>query len=203
MKIYANGCSFVMGQELVDNDPLNMNNKKTAWPSQIGAYNDAWSASSNHAIANRTMNHCRNNSVDIVIIGWSSPSRVLTFTQNERNDRLGQHTIKPTTATDVWEKYFASDTMHEEWSQNVIESLYYWLEANKIMPIFFQSFIRDYKCNVPMLWEGDSWQSVYAREHDLDIDYTKHPNQSSHNWLADYLKQYIDYWYDIHKSKTS
>ena len=73
MKIYANGCSFVMGQELVDNDPLNMNNKKTAWPPQINAHNDAWSASSNSAIANRTMNYCRNNSVDIVIIGWSPP----------------------------------------------------------------------------------------------------------------------------------
>ena len=51
-----------------------MNNKKTAWP-QINAYNDAWSASSNSAIANRTMNYCRNNSVDIVIIGWSSLSK--------------------------------------------------------------------------------------------------------------------------------
>ena len=39
MNLYANGCSFVMGQELVDNDPLNMDNKRTAWPAQIGAYN--------------------------------------------------------------------------------------------------------------------------------------------------------------------
>ena len=29
------------------------------------------------AIANRTMNYCRNNSVDIVIIGWSSPQGYL------------------------------------------------------------------------------------------------------------------------------
>ena len=39
--------------------------------------------------------------------------------------------------------------MHEEWSQNVIDPLYYWLEANKIIQIFFLFFIRDYKCNVP------------------------------------------------------
>ena len=53
MKIYANGCSFVMGQELVDNDPLNIDNTKTAFPALIEAHNDAWSGSSNQAIANR------------------------------------------------------------------------------------------------------------------------------------------------------
>ena len=55
----------------------------------------------------------------------------------------------------------------------------------------------------PMLWEGDSWQSVYAREHDSEIDYTKHPNFRHTIGLLTTPKQYIDYWYDILKSKTS
>ena len=68
MKIYANGCSFVMGQELVDNDPLNIDNTKTAFPALIEAHNDAWSGSSNQAIANRTVEYCNRVKPDIAII---------------------------------------------------------------------------------------------------------------------------------------
>ena len=50
--IYAGGCSMVMGlQELVDNDPLNMENKTTA-SAKLQAYNDGWSGSSNGCIIN-------------------------------------------------------------------------------------------------------------------------------------------------------
>ena len=80
MKIYANGCSFVMGQELVDNDPLNIDNTKTAFPALIEAHNDAWSGSSNQAIANRTVEYCNRVKPDIAIIGWSAYSRTVSYT---------------------------------------------------------------------------------------------------------------------------
>lgn len=200
MNLYANGCSFVMGQELVDNDPLNMDNKRTAWPAQIGAYNDAWSGSGNHAIANRTMDYCRNNKVDIAIIGWSHYGRILTFGNNERNDRLGQFTIKPNTAPEIWEEHYHNFDMLLKNTQNVIESLYYWLKAHDIIPIFFNSWVTDYPCNVPMLWDGESWMLKYNAELGLPFKEGRHPDQKQHDWIANYLKEYID---DIVKSKTS
>jgi len=192
MNIYANGCSFVMGQELVDSDPLNMDNKRTAWPVLIGAYNDAWSGSSNHAIANRTLNYCRENPVDVAIIGWSHHSRVLTLGQNYRNDRLGQHVAKPgSTKTEEWYKrHYHNEDMLIEWNQNVIESTYYWLESHDIKPIFFNS-LNKFVTDVPMLWECDSWRSVYHSKHNLKINYEKHPDQKSHDWLANYLQELL------------
>ena len=45
--------------------------------------------------------------------------------------------------------------------------------------------------DVPMLWEYDSWQNVYHSKHDLKINYEKHPDQKSHDWLANYLQELL------------
>ena len=195
--IYANGCSFVMGQELVDNHSLNMENKRSAFPAKLGAYNDAWSGSSNHAIMNRTLDYCKNNKVEIAIIGWTAYSRVLTLGDNPRNDRLGQFTAKPTTKdAPMHEKYYHNDEMLKQWSRNVIECTYYWLKSNNIIPIFFNSMDK-FKTDVPMLWDGLSWRNVYHDQFNLEVNFERHPDQKMHDWMADYLKN------EITKSKTS
>ena len=88
--IYAGGCSMVLGQELVDNNPLNMQNKETAFPAQLEAHNDAWSGSSNGCIINRLYDYVSKNNITTATIGWTI-KRINAFeVGQERLDRLGQ-----------------------------------------------------------------------------------------------------------------
>ena len=190
MKIYANGCSCVWGQELIDNNMDNIENTKLSFPARLGAYNDAYPASSNSAISNRTLNYCRNNSVDIAIIGWTEYTRNVFFSQYSlRKDRLNQSTFHHR-ERDIFEKYFCNEKMLIMQSRNIIESTYAWLKTKNIRPIFFNSFCY-IKTDVPMLWEGETWLNQYAKEHHLPIPKVRHPNQQEHNWLADYILKIV------------
>lgn len=195
MKIYANGCSFVLGQELVDNDPLNMDNMLTAFPAQLGAYNDAWSGSSNGAIANRTIEYCVREKPDIAIVGWSHYERILTFEGefNQRRDRLGQTTIKPKTHENIYLRYFMNDEMLRLDTKHRVEGTYYMLENMGVTPIFFFSFDNVVEVDVPTLWNNKSWNRIYEETFNLNFHDRKqqHPEQKQHDWLAEYLKEYI------------
>lgn len=194
MKIYANGCSFVLGQELVDNNPLNMNNMKTAFPAQLGAYNDAWSGSSNAAIANRTIDYCRKERPDVAIIGWTHYERINCFEyNNERRDRLGQATIKPSTHEKMYLDYFMNEEMLEMETRHRVEGTYHILENMDIKPVFFFSFNDVVEVDVPTLWDNTSWNDAY----EFNTGWGKadrvqqHPDQTQHDWLADYIKENI------------
>jgi len=190
--IYAGGCSMVMGQELVDNDPLNMENKATAFPAKFDAYNDAWSGSSNGCIINRLYDYAENNKVSIAIIGWTHWERINAFEEGQhRLDRLGQWSIKVGVSkerNDIYSKYFLNEDMLKLKYKMQIESTYHWLVANRITPIFFQSL--DYiDVNVPMLF-GDSWRTQYKKEtQDNNLSEHGHPTQESHDWLAKKIQE--------------
>tara|TARA_R100000027_G_scaffold67127_2_gene64725 strand:- start:2473 stop:3075 length:603 start_codon:yes stop_codon:yes gene_type:complete len=190
--IYAGGCSMVMGQELVDNDPLNMENKTTAFPAKLQAYNDGWSGSSNGCIINRLYDYVNNNSVDTVIIGWTHWERINAFETGERRlDRLGQWSIKVGVnkqRNDVYAKYFLNESMLKLKYKMQIESTYHWLVANNITPIFFQSL--DYvDVKVPMLF-NNSWRTQYKQEtQDTNLCLHGHPTQQSHDWLAKKIEE--------------
>lgn len=195
MKIYANGCSFVMGQELVDNDPLNIDNTKTAFPALIEAHNDAWSGSSNQAIANRTVEYCNRVKPDIAIIGWSAYSRINAFQHfHERKDRLGQTTIKPSTHPKEFEAFFNNEEMLYMQSKNLIEGTYMLLANIRVKPVFFFSFNDVVKVSVPTLWNNKCWNDAYYEDTDKSAKDRKqqHPDQDQHNWLAEYLKEYLE-----------
>ena len=192
--IYATGCSMVMGQELVDNDPLNMENTRTAFPAQLGAYNDGWSGSSNQGIINRMYDYVTNNSVNTVIIGWTHWERINAFeVGQERLDRLGQWTIKVGSSKErdaIYAKYFLNEEMLIQTYKMQIESTYYWLVANNIRPIFFQA-LDHIKVNVPMLFDTD-WRDEYKKETgDEELAPFKHPTQRGHDWMAKKIKEVL------------
>ena len=189
--IYAGGCSMVLGQELVDNDPLNMKNKETAFPAQLNAHNDAWSGSSNGCIINRLFDYVSNNvsknEFATAIIGWTHWERINAFEDGQsRLDRLGQWSIKAGSnkeRNDIYMKYFLNEDMLKLKYKMQIESTYHWLVANNITPIFFQRL--DYiDFNVPMLFYN-GWRSQYEEEtQDTNLCPYGHPTQKSHDWLA-------------------
>ena len=192
--IYATGCSMVMGQELVDNDPLNMENTRTAFPAQLGAYNDGWSGSSNQGIINRMYDYVTNNSVNTVIIGWTHWERINAFeVGQERLDRLGQWTIKVGGSKErdaIYAKYFLNEEMLIQTYKMQIESTYHWLVANNIRPIFFQALQYE-NVNVPMLFNND-WRHVYKKETgDEELAPFKHPTQRGHDWMAKKIKEVL------------
>lgn len=190
--IYAGGCSMVLGQELVDNNPLNMQNKETAFPAQLEAHNDAWSGSSNGCIINRLYDYVSKNNITTAIIGWTHWERINAFeVGQERLDRLGQWSIKVGASKErdlFYAKYFLNEEMLKLKYKMQIESTYHWLVANGIHPIFFQSL--DYiDVNVPMLF-NKGWRSQYEEEtKDTNLCPYGHPTQQSHDWLADKIKE--------------
>ena len=192
--IYAAGCSMVMGQELVDNDPLNMDNTRTAFPAQLGAYNDGWSGSSNQGIINRMYDYVANNSVDTVIIGWTHWERINAFeVGQERLDRLGQWSIKVGGSKErdaIYAKYFLNEEMLIQTYKMQIESTYHWLVANNIKPVFFQAL--DYiEVDVPMLFDTD-WRDQYKKETgDEELAPFKHPTQRGHDWISKKINEYV------------
>lgn len=193
--IYAVGCSMVMGQELVDNDPLNMENKTTAFPAQLDAYNDGWSGSSNQGIINRMYDYVTNNNVDTVIIGWTHWERINAFEVGQhRLDRLGQWSIKVGKDKErnaIYAKYFLNEEMLKQTYKIQIESTYHWLVANNIQPVFFQAL--DYiDVDVPMLLETD-WRDAYKKATgDEELKPHTHPTQRGHDWLADRIKKHLN-----------
>lgn len=193
-KLYANGCSFVMGQELVDNNPLNLENKRTAFPALIGAYNDAWSGSSNQAIAHRTIEYCKREKPTHAIVGWTHPARVMTFLDDDvRKDRLGQSTIKPSTFPEVFTEYFLNEEGLNRISQYAIEGCYHQLVALGVKPIFFHSFVNYTNVDVPTIFDHlglkcSCWDYAYDGYKDRE---QQHPNQEQHDWMANYLMDYI------------
>ena len=192
--IYATGCSMVMGQELVDNDPLNMENTRTAFPAQLDAYNDGWSGSSNQGIINRMYNYVANNSVNTVIIGWTHWERINAFeVGQERLDRLGQWSIKVGGSKErdaIYAKYFLNEEMLIQTYKMQIESTYHWLVANNIQPIFFQA-LDHIKVDVPMLFDTD-WRDEYKKETgDEELAPFKHPTQRGHDWMAKKIKEVL------------
>lgn len=192
--IYAAGCSMVMGQELVDNDPLNMENTRTAFPAQLGAYNDGWSGSSNQGIINRMYDYVANNNVDTVIIGWTHWERINAFeVGQERLDRLGQWSIKVGGSKErdaIYAKYFLNEEMLIQTYKMQIESTYHWLVANNIKPIFFQALQYE-DVNVPMLFDKD-WRDQYKKETgDEELAPYKHPTQRGHDWLANKISEIL------------
>lgn len=191
--IYANGCSFVFGQELFDNDPLNNKNKDQAFPSLIGAVNDSWSGSSNQAIMNRTMDYCRYYPVDVAVIAWSHWERQNTFNSHPRLDRMDQYTIKAGTHPDVYGSYFLNETMMREQTKNIVESTWHWLKAHSIKPVFFFSVEHMADVNVELMLD-DHWTFAYSKEHNGDEGRMpgKHPNLDSHKWIAGKIMDYIN-----------
>lgn len=193
--IYAVGCSMVMGQELVDNNPLNMENSRTAFPAQLGAYNDGWSGSSNQCIINRMYDYVTHNNVDTVIIGWTHWERINAFeVGQERLDRLGQWCIKAGNDKEknkVYMKYFMNEEMLIQIYKMQIESTYHWLVANDITPIFFHAI--DYvDVNVPMIFNTD-WRDAYKKETgDEELCTYQHPTQRGHDWIASKIKKYLE-----------
>ena len=183
---------MVMGQELVDNDPLNMENKTTAFPALIDAHNDAWSGSSNGCIINRLYDYASNNKIDVAIIGWTHWERINAFEDGQhRLDRLGQWCIKVGASKEkdaVYTKYFLNENMLKLKYKMQIESTYHWLVANNITPIFFQSL--DYQeVDVPMLF-SKGWRQQYREQtQDNELSEFGHPTQKSHDWLAKVIKE--------------
>ena len=167
----------------------------TAFPAKIGAVNDAFPDSSNMAIFNRTIDYCKNNEVDIAIIGWSEYTRV-TFNKTDVHsyDRLGQFTFKPSGDPQKFFMYYETDLYLKQFTHNLIESLYYWLESNSIKPIFLNAFqMSPYKVQVPFLWDGNSWLKQFAIDNGLLAPKKiRHPNQDEHDWLAEELLSYIN-----------
>ena len=191
MKLYANGCSFVFGQELVDNDPINKDDMHTAFPAQLDAYNDAWSGSSNIAIANRTMDYVRTHKPDCAIIGWTTWTRSNASYESDRADRLNQSTYKP----DHHKFPYRTDDNYlqvlKQTSINIVESLYHWLEYNSVKPVFFFSF-EQFTVDVPTLWNGNNWNDAYYGASSWSKFRTQqHPEQAQHDWMANYLKEHI------------
>lgn len=193
--IYAVGCSMVMGQELVDNDPLNMENTRTAFPAQLGAYNDGWSGSSNQCIINRMYDYVTNNKqIDTVIIGWTHWERINAFeVGQERLDRLGQWCIKvgnDKEKNDMYMKYFMNEEILKQIYKMQVESTYHWLVAKGITPVFFQALHYE-EINIPMLFRTDWRQQYTAETGDEELKPFQHPTQQSHDWLASKIKKYL------------
>lgn len=195
MKLYANGCSFVQGLELVDNNALNIANMKTAFPALIGAHNDAWGGSSNQAIANRTLEYCNRIKPDIAIIGWSAYTRVNAFQRfHDRKDRLGQTTIKHSSHPIEFDSFFNNIEVLYMQSKNLIEGTYMILSSMRVRPVFFFSFNDVVKVDVPTLWNNKCWNDAYFESTNKSVKNRKHqhPDQEQHNWLAEYLKKYLE-----------
>ena len=195
MKLYASGCSFVWGQELVDNDPHNHDNSKTAFPALLGAFNDGWSGSSNQAIANRTLEYCRREKPDIAVVGWSHWERVnCTPLEHDRLDRLGQYTMKASTDEDVYVNYFLNEEVLMETTRNIVEGTYHSLVNMGVKPVMFFSFNSAYvDVNIPLLFP-ESWDESYHTATDISFKDRKqqHPDQKQHNWLADIITETYD-----------
>lgn len=193
-KLYACGCSYVMGQELVDNDPLNFDNMKTAFPALIGAYNDGWSGSSNQAIANRTIEYCKREKPTHAIVGWTHPARVMTYIHDDdRKDRLEQTTVKASTYPDMFELYFLNEDGLRRSSQYVIEGCYHQLVAMGVKPLFFHSFVNYSQVDVPTIFDHlglkyNCWDYAYDGGKSRK---QQHPYQEQHDWMANYLMDYI------------
>ena len=194
--IYAVGCSMVMGQELVDNDPLNMQNKNTAFPAQLDAYNDGWSGSSNQGIINRLYDYVSNNNITTAIVGWTHWERINAFeVGQERLDRLGQWSIKVGSSKErdaIYAKYFLNEEMLMQTYKMQIESTYHWLVANNITPVFFQA-LEYVDVNVPMLFDTD-WRDAYKKATgDEQLAPYKHPTQLGHDWIAQQIKKHLKF----------
>jgi len=79
MKILTNGCSFTQG--IYDN-----HDEKDTWPYLLGhdVVNLAEGGGSNHRIFRTTMEYLLDNTVDLVIIGWTGPERIeLPYYKND------------------------------------------------------------------------------------------------------------------------
>lgn len=82
MRIYANGCSFTYGFELI-------NPSVSSWPALVAdklnstIVNDAVSGSSNYSIVYRTIKNI-NNDYDLYLIAWTDYSR-FTFYKSDNN----------------------------------------------------------------------------------------------------------------------
>lgn len=201
--IYCNGCSFVMGQELNSSDPLDMKNMKTAFPAQIGAVNDAWSGSSTQNIFNRTIDYCNNNPViDTVIIGWTHVARTLTTPPNWANgnhyriDRMDSFAWKPLSGN-TWSTYYGNLQALKRSQETLIECLHELLTSRGIKVVHFKSFDIELNPRVPMLWHGQNWNKMYKSYCNHNSlpgpkDPNAHPEQKQHDWLANYLRGYLN-----------
>lgn len=133
MKIYANGCSFTYGDELV-------NHKRDAWPMLLGnheVFNDAVSGGTNQRTLYRTIKNSEKD-YDLYLIAWTTYTR-FTFYKSDDNTEVN---FNPSLVNAP----FVHDSFFKDWGRTLYKHWYNELYAFKLwlqQIIQLQYFLKD------------------------------------------------------------